>query len=164
MPCVRPAPVLWCTGMDIEPATTPQPEAANLRALCVTRHRLLSEHIARYFSGLGIVTTEAVGLESALAMAGSALHDVVICDYDLLATISLETWERDRLLSNIPVIAVSLTRRPQELQLLDITGIAGFLYLPTLDSASALRILRAAAARTKYTLPLNTAPRTVERS
>jgi hypothetical protein len=112
---------------------------------------------------MGIVTTEAVGLESALAMAGNA-HDVVICDYDLLAAISLEKWERDRLLSNVPVIAVSLTRRAQEVQMLDITGIAGFLYLPTLDTASALRILRAAATRTKYTLPLNTAPRTVERS
>ena len=150
-------------GMNIEPETTPQPDAANLRALCIARHSFLSEHIARYFSSMGIVTTEAVGLESALALAGTD-HDVVICDYDLLATISLEKWERDHLLSSVPVIAVSLTRRAQELQLLDITGIAGFLYLPTLDTASALRIVRAAATRTKYTLPPNTAPRTVERS
>jgi DNA-binding NarL/FixJ family response regulator len=113
---------------------------------------------------MGIDTTEAVGLESALHMAGNAHPDVLICDYDLLAAISLETWERDAMLSNIPVIAVSLTRRPQELQLLDINGIAGFLYLPTLETASALRILRAAAVRPKYTLPLNAAPRSVERS
>lgn len=142
----------------------PQQDPAHLRALCIARHCFLSEHIARYFSGMGIDTTEAVGLESALEMAGKALPDVVICDYDLLATISLEKWERDAMLSNVPVIAVSLTRRAQELQLLDINGIAGFLYLPTLDPASALRILRAAAVRPKYTLPLNSAPRSAERS
>ena len=142
----------------------PQQDPAHLRALCIARHCFLSEHIARYFSGMGIDTTEAVGLESALEMAGKALPDVVICDYDLLATISLENWERDAMLSNVPVIAVSLTRRAQELQLLDINGIAGFLYLPTLEPASALRILRAAAVRPKYTLPLNSAPRSVERS
>ena len=142
----------------------PQQDPAHLRALCIARHCFLSEHIARYFAGMGIDTTEAVGLESALEIAGKALPDVVICDYDLLATISLEKWERDAMLSNVPVIAVSLTRRAQELQLLDINGIAGFLYLPTLEPASALRILRAAAVRPKYTLPLNSAPRSVERS
>jgi len=142
----------------------PQEGTAHLRALCIARHCFLSEHIARYFSGMGIDTTEAVGLESALQMAAKALPDVVICDYDLLATISLEKWERDAMLSNVPVIAVSLTRRAQELQLLDINGIAGFLYLPTLETASALRISRAAAVRPRYTLPLNSAPRSVERS
>ena len=150
--------------MNLEPGTAPQPDAANLRALCIARHGFLSEHIARYFADMGLTTTEAVGLESALEIAGNAPPDVVICDYDLLATIPLDKWECDRLLSNVPVIAVSLTRRAQELQLLDINGIAGFLYLPTLETTSALRILRAAATRTKYTLPLNTAPRTVERS
>jgi CheY-like chemotaxis protein len=150
--------------MTSESGTAPQQDAPILRALCIARHCYLSEHIARYFSDMGIATTEAVGLEAALEMVGNAPPDVVICDYDLLATISLEKWEHDRLLSNIPVIAVSLTRRAQELQLLDINGIAGFLYLPTLESASALRILRAAATRPKYTLPLNTAPRIVERS
>jgi CheY-like chemotaxis protein len=142
----------------------PQEGAAHLHALCIARHCFLSEHIARYFSGMGIDTTEAVGLESALEMAAKAFPDVVICDYDLLSTIPLDKWERDAMLSNIPVIAVSLTRRAQELQLLDINGIAGFLYLPTLETASALRILRAAAVRPKYTLPLNAPPRSVERS
>ena len=151
--------------MDFQPDEAgPQEGPAHLRALCIARHCFLSEHIARYFSDMGLDTTEAVGLEAALEMAGKALPDVVICDYDLLATISLEKWERDALLSNVPVIAVSLTRRAQELQLLDINGIAGFLYLPTLEPASALRILRAAAIRPKYTLPLSTAPRSVERS
>ncbi|MGI8402510.1 MAG: hypothetical protein ACR2NS_13045 [Gemmatimonadaceae bacterium] len=151
--------------MSVEPGkTAPESGTEHLRALCIARHFFLSEHIARYFAGMGIATTEAVGLESALAIAGSTRPDVVICDYDLLATMSLEKWEHDDLLSTIPVIAISLTRRAEELQLLDINGIAGFLYLPTLEAGSALRIVRAAAARTKYTLPLNAAPRIVERS
>ena len=138
--------------------------AEPLRALCIARHCFLSEHIARYFGEMGVVTTEAVGLESAVSAAVEASPDVVICDYDLLASIPLEKWEHDGLLSKTPVIAVSLTRHAEELHLLDVNGIAGFLYLPTLEQAPALRILRAAATRPKYTLsPFHAAPRTVER-
>ena len=142
-----------------------QEGAAPLSALCIARHCFLSEHIARYFAGMGVVTTDAVGLDAAVEAARETSPDVVICDYDLLATISLEKWEHDELLSNTPVIAVSLTRHSQVLHLLDVNGIAGFLYLPTLETGPALRILNAAAARSKYSLPqpLNTAPRTVER-
>jgi hypothetical protein len=152
--------------MSVESAqAAPSGEAAPLRALCIARHCFLSEHIARYFAGMGVITSQAVGLEAAVETSRGASPDVVICDYDLLATIPLEKWERDELLSNVPVIAVSLTRHSQELHLLDINGIAGFLYLPTLDTAPALKILHAAATRSKYTLPrpVNTAPRTIER-
>ena len=136
-----------------------------LRALCIARHCFLSEHFARYFAQMGIATANAVGLESALEKVGKFSPDVVICDYDLLATIPLEKWEHDGLLSNTPVIAVSLTRHAEELHLLDINGIAGFLYLPTLQQEPALRILRAAATRPKYTVGSRaSAPRTIERS
>lgn len=139
--------------------------AVPLRALCIARHSFLSEHIARYFAEMGVATTNAVGLDSAVKAAADSSPDVVICDYDVLATISLQKWEHDPLLSNTPVIAVSLTRHAEELQLLDVNGIAGFLYLPTLEQAPALRILHAAAARQKYTLGSGaTAPRTVEHS
>ena len=142
-----------------------QDGAPPLRALCIARHCYLSEHIARYFAQMGVDTTNAVGLESAMQAAGELSPDVVICDYDLLATIPLDKWERDGLLSKTPVIAVSLTRHAEELHLLDINGIAGFLYLPTLQQAPALRILRAAATRPKYTIGLRAnAPRTIERS
>jgi len=44
-------------------------------------------------------------------------------------------------------------------------GIAGFLYLPTLEQAPALRILHAAATRPKFTLgPRSSPTRTIERS
>jgi DNA-binding NarL/FixJ family response regulator len=136
-----------------------------LRALCIARHCFLSEHIARYFAQMGVITTNAVGLDSAMELAGEVSPDVVICDYDLLATIPLDKWEHDGLLSKTPVIAVSLTRHAEELHLLDVNGIAGFLYLPTLQQAPALRILHAAAARPKYSLRLSaSAPRTIERS
>lgn len=142
-----------------------QQDAAPLRALCIARHCYLSEHIARYFGEMGLTTTNAVGLDSAAECTGGVSPDVVICDYDLLATMPLEKWEHDGLLSNTPVIAVSLTRNAEELQLFDVNGIAGFLYLPTLDPASALEILHAAATRPQYTLGSRAcAPRTIARS
>ena len=136
-----------------------------IRALCIARHWILSEHIGRYFADLGILTTNAVGLESALNGASDWTPDVVICDYDVMTSVPLEQWERDQLLSRTPVVAVSLTRNVEEVQLLDVNGIAGFLYLPTLDRSAALRILYAAAARPKYVLPSSGAPaRPVEHS
>jgi DNA-binding NarL/FixJ family response regulator len=144
------------------PLPTP---SSPLRALCIARHGFLSEHLSRYFAELGVLTMNAVGLEAAMNGASEWTPDVVICDYDVLATVPLETWERDQLLSRTPVVAVSLTRHAEELQLLDVNGIAGFLYLPTLDRAAALRILHAAAARPKFVLPPLGAPaRPVERS
>jgi hypothetical protein len=101
---------------------------------------------------MGVVTSDAVGLEEAVSRAIAMSPDVVICDYDLLATISLENWEGNELLSRTPVIAVSLTRPAQELHLLDVNGIAGFLYLPTLEHEPAMKILKAAAARPKFSL------------
>ena len=151
-------------GFVTSPAGSQDPMVP-LRALCIARHSFLSEHIARYFAEMGVSTTNAVGLESAAKAAADASPDVVICDFDVLASVPLRDWEHDVLLSNTPVIAVSLTRHAEELQLLDVNGIAGFLYLPTLERAPALRILYAAAARTKYTLGSGaSAPRTLEHS
>ena len=109
---------------------------------------------------MGVLTTNAVGLESASNGTVERTADVVICDYDLLSSIPLEEWEQDPLLSRTPVVAVSLTRHAEELHLLDVNGIAGFLYLPTLDQSAALRILNAAAARPKYSLPTPVSPAT----
>lgn len=114
--------------------------------LCVGRHAFLSEHIARFFADLGLDTFPAVGLDEAVHRSRRVDPQVVLCDYDLLATLSLESWENDELLSRTPVIAVSLTRRPNEVHVLDVNGIAGFLYLPTLEPAVAYRLLNAATA------------------
>ncbi len=101
---------------------------------------------------MGVATADVVGLDAALERAAETAPDVVICDYDLLATIPLENWEANDLLSQTPVIAVSLTRHAEELHLLDVNGIAGFLYLPTLEQAPAMKILHAAAARPRFSL------------
>lgn len=117
-----------------------------LRSLCVGRHPFLSDHLARFFASIGVETRHATGLQQALIASRDFDPEVVICEYELLATLSLEAWEHDALLSRMPVIAVSLTRRPHEAHLLDINGIGGFLYLPLLDREAALRIISAAAA------------------
>jgi CheY-like chemotaxis protein len=112
-----------------------------VRALCVGRHEFLAAHLKGYFSELGLETSSAVGLDDAVRAARLARPDVVICDYELLATQPLDAWETDALLSRTPVIAVSLTRRPEDVHLLDLNGIAGALYLPTLDADAARQML-----------------------
>ena len=117
-----------------------------MRALCVGRHHFLGDHLARYFEQFGLETTYAVGIEGAIAVARRVRPDVIICDYDLLATMPLDAWENDALLSHTPVVAVSMTRRPDEAHLLDVNGIGGFLYLPTLTREDALVVLGGASA------------------
>jgi hypothetical protein len=82
-------------------------------------------------------------MAEAAELARASEFDVVIADYDLLATTSLADWERDAACSGLAIIAVSMTRHPGEAHLLDVNGIAGFLYLPTLDGEHAHRVLSA---------------------
>lgn len=141
-----------------------------MRLLCVGRHAYLAEHIASLFRAGGAVANPVVGLDRAARHAATEAPDVVLCEYDLLATNPLGAWERDPVLSRVPVVAVSLTRRPHEACAFDINGIAGFLYLPTLDHEAALRTLGALVARGAgggvapssagaYTLPVHPAAR-----
>jgi DNA-binding response OmpR family regulator len=130
-----------------------------ISALCVGRHRFLSDHLGLYFSNIGLQTRCVVGLDEALAAVRAAPPDVVLCDYDLLATIALDEWEHDAAFERVPVIAVSLTRRPEEMHVLDVNGIGGFLYLPTLDAQAALRVLEMTRRAAEYT-PARGIPRT----
>jgi hypothetical protein len=114
-----------------------------MRVLCVARHQFLSEHLCRFFENLGVATIPCAGLHDARAAIVSSDPDAVICEYDLLATMPLDAWETDPALRDIPVIAVSLTRHPGEAHLMDVNGIAGFFYLPTLDPGDARRLLAA---------------------
>lgn len=116
-----------------------------MRAVCIARHHFLSEHIAAIFRDAGLECEPVVGFQDGQKAARMLCPDVVICDYDLLATAPLDEWERDAELGVVPIIAVSLTRRPDEAHLLDRNGIAGFLYLPTLDGSDAWRMVHAAA-------------------
>ena len=110
-------------------------------ALCVGRHRFLSDHYGTFFGRYGLTTTCVVGIPAAIEAAESCKPTVVICDYDLLAVVSLDEWESHSTLSRLPLIAVSMTRRSDEMHPLDVSGIAGFLYLPSLLSEQAQRII-----------------------
>jgi hypothetical protein len=124
-----------------------------LKALCVGRHRYLSDHYGQFFGKLGVATECVVGIADAIDAARCQRPDIVFCDYDLLATVPLEPWEQDPFLSRVPVIAVSLTRRSDEMHLLDVNNIAGFFYLPALSEDDAKRLLRAVRPSAGYTLP-----------
>jgi len=126
-----------------------------MRVLCVGRHRFLSDHLSRFFEGLGVAATPCVGLREAIDRMPAEEPDAVICDYDLLATMPLGAWESDPALGDVPVIAVSMTRHPGEAHLLDINGIAGFLYLPTLDATDAQRLLAGLCRKRGAVSPTN---------
>jgi len=123
-----------------------------LKALCVGRHRYLSDHFRQFFQKLGVDATSVVGIADAVDAARALQPDVVFCEYDLLATVPLEPWERDPFLSRVPVIAVSLTRRSDEVHLLDVNNIAGFFYLPSLTDEDARRLLHAVRPSAGYSL------------
>ena len=129
-----------------------------LTALCVGRHRFLSDHLGTWFRRIGLQTRCVVGLDEALAAVRASAPDVVICDYDLLATIPIDRWEHDAAFARVPVIAVSLTRRPEEMHVLDVNGIGGFLYLPTLDPQAAVRLLEMTRRAAEYS-PARDLPR-----
>ena len=124
-----------------------------MKALCVGRHRYLSDHFGQFFRRLGVDAASVVGIADAIEAAREQRPDIVFCEYDLLATVPLESWERDPFLSRVPVIAVSLTRRSDEMHLLDINNIAGFFYLPALTDEDARRLLHAVRPSAGYTLP-----------
>ena len=79
--------------MNLEQAKPNRAEGARaLRAVCIARHSFLSEHIARYFAAMGVITTQGVGLGNGVDVSGDITPDIVICDYDLLAGIPLEEF------------------------------------------------------------------------
>src|SRR3954467_7181340 len=101
-----------------------------MRLLCVGRHAYLSEHLCRYFRGLGADCAAAVGANDAHAGAKSFEPHIVVCDCDLITPSLLDEWSALPGLSDVPLVAVSLTRRPEELPPVDLLGVAGVLYLP----------------------------------
>ena len=112
-----------------------------MRLLCIGRHQFLSEHLCRFFSDLGSDCEPVVGIANALPVASTFEPHLVIAECDLLSPAILEAWSRESVLTGVPVLAVSLTRRPEENVRADLCGLAGVVYLPTLDRESALALL-----------------------
>lgn len=112
-----------------------------MRVLCVGRHAFLSEHLCRFFRDLGAECEAAVGAGEVLPAAARFEPHVVVSDCDLLTAGLLDAWTREPCLAQVPVLAVSLTRRPDE-GLLDLsTGVMGVVYLPSLEREQALALL-----------------------
>ena len=118
-----------------------------MRLLCVGRHAFLSEHLCRYFRELGADCTAAVGATEALSLATGYEPHVIVCDCDLLSPGLLDEWATEPSVADVPVLAVSLTRRPEELPPVELLGVAGVLYLPALERSQVLTLLAGAHRR-----------------
>jgi hypothetical protein len=110
---------------------------------------MLSEHFCRVFERLDVAAAPVVGLRQARAALSSYDPDLVLCDYDLLTPTHLELWRGDSASAAVPIVAVSLTKRPDEIDArLEARGVAAFLHLPTLNPTAA-RALFSTLRRTR---------------
>jgi hypothetical protein len=123
-----------------------------MRLLCVGRHAYLSEHLCRYFRELGAECAAAVGASDAHVVAERFEPHVLVCDCDLITPALLDEWGTEPSLSDVPLVAVSLTRRPEEMPPLEVLGVAGVLYLPALEAAQ-VKALLAGAHRRRGVMP-----------
>lgn len=114
-----------------------------MRVLCVGRHAFLSEHLCRYFRDLGAECDAVVGTCDVPAAAARFEPHAIMSDSELLTGPLLDAWSGNPVLSGIPIIAVSLTRRPGEAGPA-LAGLAGVIYLPALDREQGLALLAGA--------------------
>ncbi len=112
-----------------------------MRVLCVGRHTFLSEHLCRYFRDVGAECEPAVGAVEALRKAAEFEPHVVVSDCDLITPALLDSWTREPALTDVPVLAVSLTRKPEESAPADLAGLAAVIYLPALEREQARALL-----------------------
>ena len=131
---------------------------SGMRLLCVGRHAYLSEHLCRYFQGLGADCTAAVGASEALKLVTQYEPHAVVCDCDLITPALLDEWAVEPRMTDVPLIAVSLTRRPEELPPVELLGVAGVLYLPALERSQVLALLAGAHRRRGVVPPLGWKP------
>jgi hypothetical protein len=115
-----------------------------MRVLCVGRHAYLSEHFCRFFADLGAECLGTVGVVDVPRVAAGFEPHLVVSDCDLLSTSLLDEWSRERSLAEVPVLAVSLTRRPEEAFPEVVSGVVGVVYLPVLEREQALALLEGA--------------------
>jgi DNA-binding response OmpR family regulator len=112
-----------------------------MRVLCVGRHAFLSEHLCRFFREAGAECEPAVGAAEALRRASEFEPHIVVSDCDLITPAMLESWTGEPALADVPVLAVSLTRRPEESTPVDVRDLAAVIYLPALEKEQAAALL-----------------------
>lgn len=125
-----------------------------MRVLCVGRHVFLSEHLCRYFSDAGAECEPAVGATDALRKAALFEPHVVVSDCDLITPALLDSWGQEPAFRNVPVLAVSLTRRPTESAPAELSGLAAMIYLPALDREQAAALLASVCRPRGVSAPL----------
>ncbi|MFL5605020.1 MAG: hypothetical protein ACJ8AD_01115 [Gemmatimonadaceae bacterium] len=136
-----------------------------MRVLCVGRHAFLSEHLCRYFQDAGAECEPAIGAADVLRLASQFEPHAVVCDCDLITPALLDSWTQEPALASVPVLAVSLTRRPLESAPAETVGLAAVVYLPGLSREQAASLLasvcrpRGVNAPTSWTVS-SAAPRT----
>lgn len=111
-----------------------------MRVLCVGRHAYLSEHLCRLFGEAGAECEPAVGATEALRIAVRYEPHVVVCDSDLVTPALLVPWALHPVLADVPVLAVTLTHRPDDQQLVP-NELAAAIYLPALERAQVSSLL-----------------------
>jgi DNA-binding NarL/FixJ family response regulator len=116
-----------------------------MHIVCIARHPILSEHIAALCVAAGGIGKTAVGADEGMRLARAISAHAVLCEVDLLVPEIMRAWEADAQLGGIPLLAVSLTRRQNEVPMLAGAPVAGYLYLPTLADSDLARALTAAA-------------------
>lgn len=104
-----------------------------MRVLCVARHPILSDHLCRFFERFDVAAAAVVGVRQARMKVSSYDPDLVLCDYDLLTPTQLELWRADPSCAGVPIVAVSMSKRPDEIVPFEERAVLGFVYLPTLD-------------------------------
>ena len=109
--------------------------------LCVGRHAFLSEHLCRFFGDAGAECEPAVGADEAIRRAAEFEPHIVVSDADLITPALLDCWTSEPALAAVPVLAVSLTRRPEESSPAARVGLAAVVYLPGLDREQAAALL-----------------------
>ena len=115
-----------------------------MRVLCVGRHSFLSEHLCRVFRDAATECEPAVGVAEVPRKAAEFEPHVVVSDCDLITPALLESWTSEPALADVPVIAVSLTRRPEEASPAVLCGHTAVVYLPSLGRQQAAALLKGA--------------------
>ena len=115
-----------------------------MRLVCVSRHQYLSEHLCRIFGELGVQCEPVVGVAAAGVIAEQFEPHLLVVEDSLLSPSILDEWAILNAMRDVPVLAVSLTRRPEEGMAVSPSGIAGVIYLPALDRDAALALMECA--------------------
>jgi hypothetical protein len=126
-----------------------------MRVLCVGRHAFLSEHLCRVFGAAGAHCEPVVGMNAVSQAAARFEPQVVICEGDLLTSTVLESWARERSLTDVPVIAVTLTPPPDDKIPAELPGTdAAAIYLPSLNRLQVAALLDSARTPRGVSAPL----------